>query len=58
MIPLWLGVVAGVAFVISVPYWLPRSVIALRMRIFTGINGEEGIPIPGALVDASHFKPV
>jgi hypothetical protein len=56
--PMWLSVVAGLAFVISVPYWLPRSVIALRMRIFTGINGEEGIPIPGALVDASRFKSV
>ena len=56
--PIWLSIVAGLVFVISVPYWLPRSVIALRMRIFTGINGEEGIPIPGALVDASHFKPI
>ena len=56
--PTWMSVAAGLAFVISVPYWLPRSVIALRMRIFTGINGEEGIPIPGPLVDASHFKRV
>jgi hypothetical protein len=42
----------------SVPYWLPRAVVALRMRIFTRINGDEGIPIPGELVDASHFKQV
>lgn len=42
----------------SVPYWLPRAVVALRMRIFTRINGEEGIQIPGELVDASHFKQV
>ncbi len=44
--------------VASVPYWLPRAVVALRMRIFTRINGDEGIPIPGDLVDASHFKQV
>lgn len=42
----------------SIPYWLPRAVVALRMRIFTRINGDEGIPIPGELVDASHFKQV
>jgi hypothetical protein len=58
MMPLWLSVVAGLAFIASVPYWLPRAVVALRIRIFTGINGEEGIQIPGTLVDASHFKPV
>jgi hypothetical protein len=28
------------------------------MRIFTRINGDEGVPIPGELVDASHFKQV
>ena len=42
--------------VASVPYWLPRAVVALRMHIFTRINGYEGIPIPGKLVDASRFK--
>jgi hypothetical protein len=42
----------------SIPYWLPRAVVALRMRIFTRINGDEGIPIPGKLVDASRFKQV
>jgi len=44
--------------VASVPYWLPRAVVALRMHIFTRINGDEGIPIPGKLVDASRFKQV
>src|SRR5687768_654243 len=42
----------------SLPYWLPRVVVGLRMRIFTGINGDEGIPIPGPMVDASRFKAV
>jgi hypothetical protein len=54
----WLIVIAGTLAIASVPYWLPRAVIALRMRIFTGINGEEGIQIPGPLVDATHFKRV
>ena len=42
----------------SLPYWLPAAVVALRMRVFTRINGEEGIPIPGELVGATHFKQV
>jgi hypothetical protein len=35
--------------------WLPRAIVALRTRIFTRINGDEGITIPGPLVAASHF---
>lgn len=42
----------------SLPYWLPAMVLHLRTRIFTAINGEEGIAIPGHLVDASHLKQV
>jgi Cytochrome P450 len=42
----------------SLPRWLPERVVALRMAIFTRINGDEGIPIPGPLVDASRFKQV
>src|SRR6516164_2585372 len=42
----------------SLPYWLPAAIVALRMRVFTRINGEEGIPIPGELVGATHFKQV
>jgi cytochrome P450 len=50
--------IAGAAFVVSLPSWLPRAVVAVRARIFTRINGEEGIAIPGKLVDASRFKQV
>jgi hypothetical protein len=39
----------------SLPSWLPRTIVALRMRIFTRINGDEGVAIPGPLVDASRF---
>jgi hypothetical protein len=51
----FVAVVAGIVVLASLPSWLPRAIIALRMRIFTRINGDEGIAIPGALVDASHF---
>src|SRR5262252_8496059 len=44
--------------VASLPYWLPKKILSLRMRIFTRINGEEGIAVPGALVSASQFKQV
>lgn len=40
----------------SLPYWLPRLVVALRMRIFTRINGTDGIPVPGDLVGISQFR--
>jgi len=48
----------GMLVLLSLPYWLPAAVLALRVRIFTRINGEEGIPIPGKLVDASRFRQV
>jgi len=50
--------IAGAAFVVSLPSWLPRAVVAMRARIFTRINGEEGIAIPGKLVDGSRFKQI
>src|SRR5262245_1571793 len=53
-----LGVIGGSLALASLPYWLPRSILALRMRIFTRINGDEGIEIPGELVKASEFKQV
>jgi hypothetical protein len=52
------GMLGAALLVGSLPYWLPNAVIALRNRLFTRINGEEGIPIPGPLVDAAHFKQV
>jgi Cytochrome P450 len=45
-------------FIASLPYWIPNAVIALRMRIFTRVNGEEGLGIPGDVVDASLFMQV
>ena len=49
---------AGLLLLASLPYWLPSSVLALRIRIFTRINGDEGMEIPGKLVDAAGFKQV
>lgn len=37
---------------------LPQAVVALRMRIFTWVNGPEGIPVPGPLVPADRFVEV
>ena len=51
----WIFLSAATVAVLSLPYWLPTTIQALRARIFTRINGEEGIEIPGALVDARHF---
>jgi len=47
-----------VFLLISLPYWLPSLVIRLRMSIFTKVNGDEGIQIPGKQIDASKFKKI
>jgi hypothetical protein len=47
-------IVLGVAA--SLPYWLPDIVVALRVRIFALVNGEEGIAVPGKLVGVDDFK--
>ena len=49
---------AGTLALASLPYWLPGAVVALRMRIFTLVNGEEAVAIPGQTVDAAHFEEV
>ena len=48
--------IVGASLLASLPYWLPSAVLGLRMRIFTWINGEEGMAIPGKLVDAAQLK--
>jgi hypothetical protein len=54
----WISLSVGLLIVVSLPYWLPTAILVLRARIFTSINGEEGITVPGKLVDAAHFKQV
>lgn len=41
---------------LSLPFWLPRVVVALRVRIFALVNGPEGMPVPGRSIDLAHFK--
>jgi hypothetical protein len=53
-----LAAIVALLVIASLPYWLPAMVLRLRTRIFTAINGEEGIAIPGKLIDASHLKQV
>ncbi|MGW0820296.1 cytochrome P450 [Streptomyces sp. NPDC002845] len=54
----WLVAAAVLALAVSLPYWLPRAVIALRVAIFARVNGEEGITAPGHEVPADEFKKV
>ena len=49
-------VVIALAVAASLPYWLPDVVVALRVRIFALVNGDEGIPVPGRLVGIEDFK--
>jgi cytochrome P450 len=50
--------VALPALVASLPYWLPGLIVGLRVRIFARINGDEGLTLPGKLVDPKQFKQV
>jgi hypothetical protein len=52
------AVVLALVVLASLPYWLPRAVVALRMWLFARVNGTEGIAVPGDLVDVSQFLEV
>ena len=53
----WCAVaVIALAVAASLPYWLPDVVVALRVRIFALVNGDEGIGVPGRLVGVEDFK--
>ena len=54
----WLITGAVVVLVAGLPYWLPRIVVALRVRIFAWVGGEEGVRAPGREVPAEEFKKV
>jgi hypothetical protein len=49
------AVVFTALVVASLPAWLPRAVVALRMWLFARINGSEGLAVPGDVVDGSRF---
>lgn len=52
---IWVFIVALAVF-LSLPYWLPKKVIRLRMFIFTRINGEEAVQLPDREFDAQDFR--
>ncbi|MEV0826050.1 cytochrome P450 [Nonomuraea rubra] len=55
MLIISLVVLAVLAVLASLPWWLPARVVALRVRVFERINGDEGIPVPGDLAGVEHF---
>ena len=54
----FLGAALGLTLFASLPFWLPRAVVALRMRIFAAVNGSEGIAIPGPRIGVAQFREV
>ena len=48
-------VLAGIVAVVSLPSWLPKAVVALRLWLFARINGPDGLPVPGDTVGPSRF---
>ncbi|WUH88925.1 cytochrome P450 [Streptomyces sp. NBC_00433] len=46
---------AAAALVLSTPYWLPRTLISLRTRVFARVNGPEGVVVPNAEVGPERF---
>ncbi|GIJ49459.1 cytochrome P450 [Virgisporangium aliadipatigenens] len=55
---MWIVVPPLALLLISLPYWLPARVTALRMWIFARINGPDGIPVPGPLVSVDEYRDV
>lgn len=50
--------ILGIAVLVSLPWWLPGRIVALRGRVFARVNGDEGIPVPGDLIGVEHFRDV
>ncbi|KAB8193199.1 cytochrome P450 [Nonomuraea phyllanthi] len=48
----------ALAALAGLPWWLPGRIVALRVRLFNRINGDEGIPVPGDLVGVDRFREV
>ncbi|MGW5724274.1 cytochrome P450 [Amycolatopsis sp. NPDC003865] len=53
-----IGKVLATAAALTAPTWLPARVVALRMRIFALVNGQDAVTIPGEQVGAADFKRV
>ena len=48
-------VVLAIALLVSLPYWLPQRVVALRARVFAAVNGDEGISVPGPQIGMDDY---
>jgi hypothetical protein len=53
-----LKALAAGSLLLSTPLWLPRSVVALRVKVFAAVNGDEGITFPNSTVGADRFEQV
>ncbi len=53
-----IGKVVAAAAAVSAPAWLPRRVVALRMKIFALVNGQDAVTIPGPQVGVGDFRRV
>jgi len=53
---LWYSLALAAAVLASLPYWLPGTVVALRVRIFALINGDEGVQVPGGEFGVEEFR--
>jgi hypothetical protein len=53
-----IGKALAAAAVLTAPAWLPGRVVALRMRIFSLVNGQDVVTIPGEQVGVEDFRRV
>ncbi|WP_243754319.1 cytochrome P450 [Labedaea rhizosphaerae] len=52
----WLALAA--AGVLTAPRWLPEQVVALRVKVFEKVNGDNAITFPNATVGPDRFREV
>ncbi|WP_328645985.1 cytochrome P450 [Amycolatopsis sp. NBC_00348] len=53
-----IGKALAAAALATAPAWLPGRVVALRVKIFSLVNGEDTVTIPGEQVGAEDFRRV
>ncbi|WP_329128739.1 cytochrome P450 [Streptomyces sp. NBC_01476] len=46
---------AVTAVALSTPYWLPKAVVGLRVKVFAKVNGPEGVVVPNEQVSPERF---
>ncbi|SEG76934.1 Cytochrome P450 [Actinacidiphila yanglinensis] len=46
---------AAAGLALSSPYWLPRALVSLRVRVFAKVNGPEGVVVPNEQVGPERF---